>query len=83
MINPMHLLEIKTQLEHLRRNHPKVLPFIQAVNSAGICDGAVIELRVTQPDGREYITNVRVSEDDLSCIRRLTELAKEAGGKQA
>lgn len=78
MLNPLQLIEVKNLADRLRRNHPKFPAFLQAVMQKGISAGTVLELRVTEPDGNEYITNLRVNEDDLACIRRLMELQKES-----
>lgn len=81
MINPLHLIEMKSLADKLRRNHPKFPAFLQAVMREGLKPDCVVELKVTEPDGREYITNVRITEEDLSCIERLTELARQNSGK--
>ncbi|MDO4266538.1 MAG: hypothetical protein Q4C63_08795 [Eubacteriales bacterium] len=74
MIGISQMMEMKSIADRLRRNHPKFPAFIQAVMQKGIPEGTVLELKVIEPDGSEYITNLRVNEDDLDCIRRLKEL---------
>ena len=74
MMNFSQIMEMKSIADRLRRNHPKFPAFIQAVMQKGIPAGTVLELRVSEPDGSEYITNLRVNEEDLDCIRRLQEL---------
>ena len=79
MLNPLQLLELKNLISRLRSNHPKFPAFLRAVMQKGIGAGTILELRVTEPDGNEYITNVRVNEDDLECIKRIMEIQKDSG----
>ncbi len=76
MINFSQMMELKSLFDRLARSHPKVPAFLKAVSKEGIREGTVIEIRVTEPEGREYITNLRVNEEDLACMARLSELQK-------
>lgn len=76
MMNFSQIMEMKAIADRLKRNHPKFPAFLQAVMQNGVHEGTVIELRVTEPDGREYITNLRVNSDDLECLARLSELQR-------
>lgn len=71
------LLRLRQIIERLKRSHPKVPAFFAAVKSAGITEGTIIEVKVTEPDGREFITNVRVKQEDLEAVRDLGELQRE------
>lgn len=73
------MMELKNIMGRLQRSHPKFPLFMQAVMQGGIESGTVIEVKVTKPDGREYITNVRLNDDDMECFRKLNELQREAG----
>ena len=54
-----------------------MFPFRQDVAEHAIEPGSVIEMTVTTPAGRRYVSNIRVNEDDVETIR----MAKDASGK--
>lgn len=75
-------MQIRRIMEQLQRSHPRFPAFLTAVRAAGIHEGTVIEVKVTEPDGREFITNVRVKEEDLEAVRALGELQREMSNKR-
>ena len=70
-INPLMLLKFKERLDIFNRDHPKVLPFLNMVKDRALDEGTVYELKVTSPDGQEYVTNIRLNQNDLESIRML------------
>ncbi len=73
-MNPMELLQLKSDFDAFRQNHPKFLQFIGAVASKGIPEGSVIEVMVETPGGEKYNANIRVSQADIEFIRKLKNL---------
>ncbi len=73
--NPMNLMKIKERLTIFQRQHPKVHLFLQDVGSKAIKEGSVIEMKVTDPDGKSYVTNIRLTKEDIESI----ELMKTMG----
>ena len=47
------------------KNHPKFVPFMQAVGQDAIADGTIIEVKVTSPEGKAYNTNMKITQSDL------------------
>ena len=76
MMNPAVLFKMKGLLEKFNANHPKVMPFFQAVSQKGIKEGTIIEAKVQFPDETEMVTNIRVNAGDLELIKNLAELNK-------
>ena len=74
MPNPMNLLHMRERLELFNTDHPRVMPFLKAVGETALQEGSVLEVKVTTPDGREYVTNIRLNQNDLETI----EMAKKA-----
>lgn len=72
-MNPMAMLKLKTYLEHFKQNHPKVISFFSAA-SCLVDKDSVIELKVTSPEGKTIVTNMKVSEDDIALIAELKKL---------
>lgn len=64
-MNPMALLKMKKSWDTFCGNHPRFPAFLQAVQSAGIKEGTIIEVTITTPEGRSMTTNVRITASDL------------------
>jgi hypothetical protein len=71
--NPLELLKIKKRLDLFNTAHPRVLPFMQAVEG-DLRPGAVMELKVTSPEGLERVTNIRLNEDDVETFQMFKKL---------
>jgi hypothetical protein len=74
MFNPVNLLKMKGLWERFSKNHPKLLPWAQAVYPSSIGPGTVIECTVTSPDGKKTATNLKLSEDDMEIIGEVKEV---------
>ena len=59
------LLKFKGACDTFTQNHPKFVPFMQAVGREAIADGTIIEVKVTSPEGKEYNTNMKITQSDL------------------
>ena len=62
------LLKAKASIEAFLQAHPKLPAFAEAVHREGIRPASVISVRVTEEDGRELETNLRVQESDLEFL---------------
>ena len=71
--NPMHLMKLKERLDIFQTQHPKFLPFLRALHGR-IEVGSVIEFKVTNPDGTEMVSNIKVTEEDLETVKIISEL---------
>ena len=72
-MNPMILLQIKEKIDIFREQHPKMRSFVHVIKQKAISVGSVIEIKVTSPDGQEYVSNIKVTENDVDLIRIITE----------
>ena len=73
-MNPMALLKAKKSWETFCGNHPRFPAFMQAVKSAGIQEGTIIEVSVTTPAGKTMTTNVRLTASDMQAFNDLKGL---------
>ena len=73
-MNPLALLKAKKSWETFCGNHPRFPAFLQAVQSAGIQEGTIIEVSVTTPEGRTMTTNVRLTASDMQAFEDLKGL---------
>ena len=68
------LLKIKGAWETFSNNHPRFMPFCQAVGKDAIDAGTIIEVKVTSPDGKEYTTNMKLTQSDMELFGTLKSM---------
>lgn len=73
-MNPMAMMKIKGLLDRFRSNHPKVPMFFSAA-SQNIGEGSIIEISITNADGKKLCTNMKVTADDLELFEQLKNTA--------
>ncbi len=73
-MNPMEMLKIAERMKVFNAQHPRVQPFINDIVANGIQEGSVIEMKVTSPEGREFITNIKVTAEDLETVAMLRNI---------
>jgi hypothetical protein len=72
VLDKMILNEIKKRLDLFKNDHPKVVPFLEMLKEKAAREGTVVEMRVTDPEGNEYVSNIRLTQNDVETIK-LTE----------
>lgn len=70
----MEMMKLMNRLKVFQKEHPKALAFIRDVSQNGIREGSVIEMKVTDPEGKDYVTNIRVTQEDMETVRILRDL---------
>lgn len=75
-MNPMSIMRLKPLFEKFRENHPKV-PMFFAAASQSVGEGSVIEMKITTPEGKNLVTNMKVTPDDLELIAELKEMFRK------
>lgn len=73
-MNPTAIFKAKKSWETFCRNHPRFPAFLQAVQSAGIQEGMIVEVSVTTPEGRKMTTNVKLTDTDMQAFNDLKGL---------
>jgi len=75
-LNPLKMMKLKGRWELFSQQHPKVAPFFQAARgSIGV--GAVLEMKITSPEGQEMVTNIRLTQEDMETLAMLTNVDKD------
>ena len=78
-LNPMVLLKIRKMWGDVTAAHPKLLPYFRELNSGGyIGEGSVIDITVTDADGRSLRCNMKVSADDIELIKSVADIGRDA-----
>lgn len=67
---------LKKNLDTFRLNHPRFQKFLEAVSKDALREGTVIEIKVTPPQGKDYITNLRLKKEDLDFLQALQQMRK-------
>ena len=70
-VNPMELMKLGERLRIFNSQHPRVGAFLKDVSANANGEGAVIELKVTSAEGKEYVTNIKVTKEDMETIEVL------------
>ncbi len=70
-INPLALMKMKERMHIFQQEHPKVGPFFSMLREKAVSEGSVVELKVTTPEGEEYVTNIRLTANDVETIHIL------------
>lgn len=73
-VNPMQLMQLAERLKIFRQQHPKVLDFVSAMARNNIQPGVIMELRVTDTDGKVSVTNIRLTEEDVETFEILKNI---------
>ncbi len=77
-MNPMQLLKMKSAWDRFRSAHPKFPLFLNSVMQDGIRENTVLEFTVTEPDGKIYRSNLKISREDLELFQELKELTAQS-----
>ena len=73
-MNPIALFKAKKSWDTFCGNHPRFPAFLQAVQTAGIKEGTIIEVSITTPEGKNMMTNVRITASDMQAFEDLKGL---------
>ena len=62
--NPLKMMQFKNAFrDGFTQRHPKFPQFMAAVQQHGIQAGSIIEVQINTPDGKNFTTNLKVSEE--------------------
>lgn len=72
--NPMEMMKLAGRLNIFKEQHPRTVQFVTDVATTGIREGTVVEMKVTDPEGKEYIANFRVTAEDMETVQMLMSM---------
>lgn len=72
-MNPMKFMQFKPLLERFRDRHPKFVQFF-GYAAKSITAGSLLEITVTDPEGKKIVTNIRVDEEDIALFHQFREM---------
>ena len=65
------LMQLRKRFETFRKEHPKMIPFLKKVQKEAFSEGSVVEIKVTSPEGKEYVSNLKVTANDIESLNML------------
>ena len=75
-MNLSDMLKLKSAKEKFEKGHPKMAAFVGYILSHPMEENTVIEISVTEPDGKVISSNIRVTAQDLEIVNQLKELGR-------
>lgn len=74
-MNPMNLLQLKPYWSRFKANHPKLVSFVKTASDECFLDeGSLIEITVTNSQGKKMSANLRVRQDDMDFLGGLKDM---------
>ena len=73
-VDPKKLFTMGGRLRLFRQQHPLFSGFLHQVEEQALEPGTVIEIKAVRPDGKEIVTNLKLTEDDVETIRIASSL---------
>lgn len=74
-LNPVMLFKIKGAWEKFVSNHPKFPMFLRAASATGIKEGYIIEVKITDTEGKTICTNVKLTDSDMELIDMIKDMS--------
>lgn len=71
MLNPANLFKLKNSWSKFTQNHPRLPGFFQAASQGMIEEGSIIDVTITNAEGKKISTNVKLSQSDLELFKNL------------
>lgn len=77
MLNPMQLGKLLEAKKIFSDNHPKFMAFLRYVSAEKLVrEGSVVELKITDPEGKTVSANLKVRESDLELLHGLGDVVR-------
>lgn len=73
MINPAKLLKYKHELSAFVERHPKFIRYLEVVKKDYVKEGSVVDVTVTEPEGKKIHANLRLNAEDVKTLTELEE----------
>ena len=72
-MNPMKLVQLKPAMNKFQNRHPKFIQFFSSLAGRGVQEGSILEISITDPEGKTICTNIKISAEDLRLMNDITE----------
>ena len=72
-MNPMDLMQLSGRFSIFGKQHPRVVAFFQE-NGHELKEGTILTLNVKTKEGKEMVTNMRLSPEDVETLKLIAKL---------
>lgn len=76
MVNPMKLMQLKGMMDKFKENHPRIPGFFNAA-ACSVREGSIIEMTVTDPEGKRLCANIKVTAADMELLHQVEAFGRE------
>lgn len=73
-MNPLQLMKFKKMWDGFASRHPKFPLFLNAVVQHGVTEGTIIEMQIKRPDGKEFASNLKITQEDMELFQELKDM---------
>lgn len=70
-MNPMKTMKLAVAWKQFIDRHPKFAKFITEVPKQTFKENTVIDITITTDDGKKYVSNMKISAEDLAVFEEL------------
>ena len=70
-LNIAALPKLKKRIALFREQHPKFPAFLKKVRAEALMSGTILEIKASTPEGKEIVSNIRLTADDVETIDML------------
>ncbi|MGN0314444.1 MAG: hypothetical protein ACI4EG_06595 [Fusicatenibacter sp.] len=67
-------MELKNLRDQFACNHPKFIRFMEDLSSQTLQEGTIIEITVTTPEGKHMVSNLKLTDSDISMLESIHEM---------
>ena len=71
--NPFEMMQFNNRFNTFGQQHPRVIAFFEE-NGHELREGTVVEIRLKTPEGKEMITNMRLTPDDVQTLEMIKKM---------
>ncbi len=75
-MNPIKLMQLKGLWDRFLKGHPKLPAFAKAVFPGTLRAGTIIEVNITTPEGQNYVSNLKITPEDIALLGEAAEIMK-------
>ncbi len=76
-MNPMKIMQLKGNIDRFKKEHQKMLSFFKTISKKAMAEGSVLEIKVTSTEGKEYVANIKLTQNDMEIVKIISEMGGE------
>ena len=69
----MKMMQLGIRFKQFAEDHPRVVAFFNGTKHE-FREGAVFEIKLTSPEGKEYVTSMKLNRNDIDTLEMLKNM---------